>query len=61
MPEQRCSLLLYLDEHSFCQTGYALCSLYVLVLLKNQGEEITTLLVVLGDRDSLFRLLSELL
>lgn len=47
MSEQRCSLLLYLDENSFCQTGYALCYLYVLILLKNQGEEMTMLLVVL--------------
>lgn len=53
--------LLYLDENSFCQTGYALCYLYVLILLKNQGEEMTMLLVVLWDHDSLFRLLSELL
>lgn len=45
MSQQRCSLSLYLDEHSFCQTGYALFYLYVLVFLKNQGEEITVLLV----------------
>lgn len=47
MSEERCSLLRYLGECSFCQTGYALCYLYVLFLLKNQGEEIAMLLVVL--------------
>lgn len=47
MSEERCSLFLYIDEHSFCQAGYALCYLYVLFSLKNQGEEITVFLVVL--------------
>lgn len=47
MSEQSCSFLLYLDKLSLCENGYALCYLHVLVLLKNQGEEITMPLDIL--------------